>query len=42
MDPGVVSETERYTRETGVVTPLEYMPARKPVDLGWCAVRTHP
>jgi hypothetical protein len=25
----------RYTRETGVVTPLEQPPARNPVDLGW-------
>ncbi len=40
--PGAVSETGRYTRETGYVTPLDLAPAQNPVDLGWFAARTHP
>jgi hypothetical protein len=40
--PGAVSETGRYTRGTGVVTPLEVAPALNPVDSGWLAVRTRP
>jgi len=39
---GAVSETGRYTRETGCVTPLDEVPALNPVDSGWLATRTRP
>jgi len=35
--PGPVSETGRYTRETGVVTPLDGLTSSNPADLGWDA-----
>jgi hypothetical protein len=38
--PGLVSETRRYTRETGVVTPLDRSTSSNPVDVGWGAART--
>ena len=34
-----MSKTGRYTRETGVVTPLESPASSNPVDSGWFAVR---
>ena len=40
--PGAVSEMGRYTRGTGVITPLEVAPALNPVDSGWFAVRIRP
>jgi transposase len=40
--PGTVSETGRYTRETGVVTPLEVAPARTRWIWAVFAVRTCP
>jgi hypothetical protein len=39
---GPVNETGRYTRGTGVVTPLDFLPAPNPVDMGWSAVRPCP
>src|SRR6266581_6809725 len=33
--PGAVSETERYTRGTGCVTPLDLCTSSNPVDSGW-------
>ena len=40
--PGAVSETGRYTRGTGFVTPLDMLASSNPVDSGWFAVRTCP
>jgi hypothetical protein len=36
-----VSETGRYTRGTGVCTPLDVSASSNPVDMGWMAARTH-
>jgi hypothetical protein len=35
-----VSETRRYTRGTGAVTPLEILTSSNLVDVGWEAVPT--